>query len=172
MRLNYTLLLLSVFLFASQKGVAGINWVEVGVNGLTCSICSRSVEMSIARLEFVDSVVMSLEKTEGRVYLKDNVQANLKLIARAVVNAGFSVRFLRIQFNFDNTPVDNDGLFSYQGQLFEWVDFKMMKKPGDVVLKLVDSDFLPKKESAQWKKKMASHKASADQHVLHVIQEG
>ena len=76
---------------------AGIKWIDVGVNGLTCSLCTRSVEMSIRRLDFVDTVMMSLETTEGRIYVKPDVPVNVEQIAKAVVNAGFSVRFIATQ---------------------------------------------------------------------------
>jgi cation transport ATPase len=168
MRLNSAILLLVLFLSSSSRSLAEIKWVEIGVNGLTCSLCSRSVEMSLRRLDFVDNVSMSLEKTEGRIYLKPNLPVNLKQIATAVSNAGFSVRFLRIQFDMNDIDVNNNGAFTYLGQTYQWLDFKGKLANTLVALKVVDEHFLPKKESAEWKKKMVN----SDQKVLHVVQEG
>ena len=41
--------------------------VYIGVNGLTCSQCSRTVEMSIRKLDFVGDVQMNLAHTESRM---------------------------------------------------------------------------------------------------------
>src|SRR5579872_5107522 len=103
---------------------AGMKWIEIGVNGMTCSMCTRSVEMSVRTLNFVDSVAMSLESTEGKVYLKQGTPIDLKKIATAVTDAGFSVRFVRVAFAFDDIIVATDGSFTYQGQGYAWLDFK------------------------------------------------
>jgi copper chaperone CopZ len=175
MRLYFSvhLLVLVLSLGATMQSFAGIQWVDIGVNGLTCSMCSRSVEMSLRRLDFVDSVSMSLEKTEGRIFLHNNTPVNLQQIAKAVVNAGFSVRFLRVEFSFNDVAVNQDGSFSYRGQDYEWIDFNGGITKARASLKLVDENFLPKKESLQWKKKVTALTKSGNQkNVLHVVQEG
>lgn len=169
---KYLLILTLSALCSSQKLMAGISWVDIGVNGLTCSMCTRSVEMSIRRLDFVDTVVMSLEAAEGRIYFDSKVPVNFEQIAKAVVNAGFSVRFIKIQFNFNDIEIGTDGLFSYQGQLFKWIDFKGKPDKAQVALKLVDEGFLPENESIRFKKKVNSSKPPATENILHVVQEG
>jgi copper chaperone CopZ len=166
---------LTLFFFAMgifQCSVASINYIDIGVNGLTCSMCSRSVEMSIRRLDFVDNVVMDLEKTEGRIFVKEDSPINLEAIAKAVVNAGFSVRFILVDFNLADIPVSDHGYFIFQGQTYEWLDFKDNIPKDSVTLKLVDEHFLPKKESEQWKKKFTPSIPPSTQKILHVIQEG
>jgi copper chaperone CopZ len=169
--INLVQSIICVLLFTLPlKSLGGLKWVDVGVNGLTCSLCTRSVERSISRLDFVDSVVMSLEKTEGRIYLKTGEPADLKKIAKAVVDAGFSVRFLRLEFNFNDVPISQDGYFSYQGQKYQWLQFKDGLAKGDISLTLVDEGFLPRKESGQWKKKFGFSTDPAGQKVYHVVQ--
>jgi hypothetical protein len=164
--------LLTALLFCSlMEGHAGLKWAEVGINGLTCSMCSRSVEMSIRRLGFVDSVSMSLEATEGRIFFKPNEPVDLYQLAKAVVNAGFSVRFIKLQWDFSDIPLSGDGSFVFHGQPFKWLDVPAkVNKP--VTLQLVDENFLPKKESTEWKKKLTSKDATANRNVLHVVQRG
>jgi copper chaperone CopZ len=162
-----SILIFVLFLVTAVQSVAGIRWVDIGVNGLTCSMCSRSVEMSLRRLDFVDSVVMSLETTEGRVYLKEGSPIDFNSVPKAVVDAGFSVRYMKMQVNFDDILLNDDGSFQFQGQSFKWLDLQKRIK-GQVTLKLVDPNFLPRKESAELKKKFAVIKE--DQRILHVIQ--
>ena len=125
--------------------------------------------MSLRRLDFVDRVEMSLETTEGRIFLKPDMPINLNEIARAVVNAGFSVRFVRLQMSFVDIPVADDGSFSFQGQAFRWIDF-----PGSsddsVALKLIGENFLPKRESGEWRKKIPAS-GSGGQNILYVVQQ-
>ena len=161
-------LLIMIFGFVPDESFAGLKWIDVGINGLTCSLCTRSVDRSISRLEFVDSVTMSLENTEGRIYLKDVETIDLKRITKAITDAGFSVRFVRLQFDFRDTRIDQDGFFSFKGRRYQWLQFKSKALPNAVALTLIDEGFLPKKESNQWKKKLGF---SPDQNILHLIHE-
>lgn len=132
-------------------------------------MCSRSVEMSLLRLDFVDRVVMSLETTEGRVFFKPDMPVDLNEVARAVVNAGFSVRFVRLQLTFEDIPVASDGSFTFQGQTFQWLDFEKTADDS-FALKLIGENFLPKKEFAEWRKKSVEL-ASGGQKVFYVVQQ-
>src|SRR5688572_4382435 len=117
-------ILLLIFSASLYPSFAGVKWADIGVNGLTCSICSRSVEMSLMRLDFVDRIAMSLETTEGRIFFKPDGPIDLNEIAKAVVNAGFSVRFIKLQMSFDDIPLNDDGSFIFRGQAFKWIDFQ------------------------------------------------
>lgn len=161
-------LILLCFLVSSAPLFAGLKWVDVGVNGLTCSMCTRSVEMSLKRLDFVEKVEMDLETTEGRIFFKEGAPVDLNALAKAVVNAGFSVRFLKLQLSFDDIPLKDDGSFVFQGQSYQWLGFQNKVK-GPVSLRLVDENFLPKKERAEWRKKFVALKGG-DQKILHVVQ--
>ena len=162
-------LIIFIALATCVTAFSGVKWVDIGVNGLTCSLCTRSVEMRLMRLGFIDSVSMSLEKTEGRVYFRSNEPIFLNEIAKAVVDAGFSIRFVRLEFNFDDVNVEADGSFTFQGKNFLWLDYPGLAK-GNVSLKLVDEAFLPRKESSSWKKKIESTKTSG-QRVYHVVKD-
>lgn len=150
------------------KSIAGLKWIDVGVNGLTCSLCTRSVDRSISRLEFVDSVTMSLENTEGRIYVKDVGAIDLKRISKAITDSGFSVRFVRLQLDVNDIRIDTGGFFSFKGQRFQWLEFKNSALKSEVTLTVIDDGFLPKREANQWKKKLA---IMPDQNICHLINE-
>jgi copper chaperone CopZ len=67
---------------------------EIGIDGLTCSACTRSAEMSIRKLPFVADVKMNIENTNGIITFKADTTIDMRKIAQAVVDAGFSVRYL------------------------------------------------------------------------------
>lgn len=159
-----------VTLLLSFSATAQLRWVDIGVNGLTCSACTRSVEMSIRRLAFVDTVVMSLEETTGRIHLREDQPVNLRQIAKAITNAGFSVRFLSINLDPSEISLSVTGEFTFQGQQFAWVDYPThpLKKP--VSLVLIEEGFLPKKDLLEWRKKHNITQSS--QQIWHVVQAG
>lgn len=168
----FRIVLITVLLLACSTATkAGIQWIEVGVNGLTCSMCTRSVEMSIRKLEFVDSVVMNLETTEGKVFLRPNVTFNLAQIAKAVVNAGFSVQYVKVRFVLADITIDPAGMFTHKEQAFQWIDYIPPSGKKQTTLKIVNEGFLPRKEASKFKKKTELLKKDKPHSVLYVIEE-
>ena len=155
------LLMLIVKVAAAQN----ITQIKVGVNGLTCSACTRSVEMSLLRLDFVDSVQMCLENTEGLIFTGKSTM-DFNQIAKAVTNAGFSVRFLQAKFSFTNTGMDDNGCFKIDGNNFQWIGFQKSNTP--LTLTFIDSSFLPGNQYSKWKKKLVAANCFAGQPTYHV----
>jgi copper chaperone CopZ len=146
------LLLACCLVWGMAAQAASIQSISIGVNGLTCSQCTRSVEMSIRKLDFVDSVAMDLEKTEGMIYLKQGASVDLRKVAKAVTNAGFSVRFLRIQVDFDGLASTN--CFSIGPDSFQFIDESKKPSGTKAELMLIGDEFMPKKELATFRKQM------------------
>ena len=80
-----------------KPALAQFERAEIGVNGLTCSQCSRTVEMSLRKLDFVADVEMNLEHTEGKITFRKNSRPDMDRIAQAVIDAGFSLRYLNAE---------------------------------------------------------------------------
>lgn len=144
-KLSLSIVFILVHFFSAQ---AQFNWVMIGVNGLTCSACTRTVEMSIRKLNFVENVEMNLENTEGKISFKNNAEVDISQIAKAVVNAGFSVRYLKAAHVFEATPV-NDGLCLNLGKntCLQFVKTKESKLTGEVVLTFLGNQFQTKAEA-------------------------
>ena len=66
-------LLVLAGLFSGIICFGQIQHLTVGINGLTCSQCSRSVELQLRKLSFIKDVNMNLQQTEGTLSL---VQSN------------------------------------------------------------------------------------------------
>jgi copper chaperone CopZ len=94
---------------------------SVGINGLTCSQCSRSVEMQLRKLPFVKDVDMNLEQTEGRIVFRENKKVDIAGIAKAVKDAGFSVRFLKARVKKSSVQLSDQGCFSYNGNSYTFL---------------------------------------------------
>jgi copper chaperone CopZ len=124
--------------------------VEIGVNGLTCSQCTRSVEMRIRKLDFVDQVQMDLEKTSGTVIFKKNRKVDIEQIAQAVKDAGFSVRYLKAYFTFDESDAPAGTCFRYKGDKYIFVQPPQMLLKGNIPLTFVGSAFMTQRELKKW----------------------
>lgn len=142
------------FSFVSQ---AQFKEVEVGVNGLTCSQCTRSVEMHIRKLPFVKNVDMNLEHTNGKVFFNEQKKVDVNKIAQAVNDAGFSVRSLQAQFSFDHTNISSGYCFDYAGDQYQFVEVPKKELNGPVTLKFIGENFLPKKDYKKWKQNLKSN---------------
>ena len=88
------LTLTGAFVLFAFCAIAQFTSAKIGINGLTCSACTRSVETGLRKLSFVENVEMSLENKSGIITFKKGQKVEIEKIASAVTDAGFSVRFL------------------------------------------------------------------------------
>jgi copper chaperone CopZ len=91
-----TSVLIALFCTGFLQSFAQIETVRIGVNGLTCSQCTRSVEKKLRQLPFIQDVKMDLANTSGEIHLKSGIAFRPELIPRAIRDAGFSVRFVQL----------------------------------------------------------------------------
>jgi len=106
-----------LFVSVATVGRAQVLNAKVGINGLTCSQCSRSVEMQLRRLSFVKNVDMNLEQTEGCLQFREGAAIDFSKIAKAVRDAGFSVRFLQAEIDLSGASIKANG-FTIGGETF------------------------------------------------------
>ena len=135
-----------VFSCGFSQANAQFQTVFIGVNGLTCSQCSRTVEISIRKLDFVSDVQMNLEHTEGKISIKKGKKADMGKIAQAVVDAGFSLRYLQADLTLDNSVNTAEPCFKYLGDEYVFIEAPKRPLTGTVHLKFIGKKFLPKNE--------------------------
>lgn len=129
--------------------------VRIGVNGLTCSQCTRSVEMQLRKLDFVKDVKMDLEHTNGAIVLKENKKFDPYLIAKAITDAGFSVRFVKLLQPYPADADNSNGCFTFKNINLQMVSTSI--EPSGNALMLLGSQFLPREEYKKWKGKLVQH---------------
>ncbi len=142
------LLIFICFIF-SQLLSAKVTSVQIGINGLTCSMCSRSVEMALKKLDFIEGIKMDLKQTQATLTFKSNQPINFKKLAKAVKDAGFSVRLLRV--NFDALPLINNSTFTIGNNNITLVNANNDKINPSVIL--LGYDYMDKKQLKIWQLK-------------------
>jgi len=139
-------LLCGLLLACSCPAFAQILSATIGVNGLTCSQCSRSVEMSLRRLPFVQKVDMNLAHTQGTVYFKQGKPINLEALAQAPRDAGFSTRFVRIRLDLSAIH-PGERCFVYQGKAFYFLQpLQKQQRSAIMGFQIIAKGFLTDKE--------------------------
>src|ERR1700733_8966821 len=150
MKKTFIGLIVLIFICSLQLH-AQFKWAMVGVNGLTCSACSRTVEMAIRKLPFVKDVQMNLDNTEGKIIFADNADVDIEKIAQAVTNAGFSVRYLNADFIFNNVNVSSGYCFSNGSYAFQFISTAAKTLNGESQITFLGPEFLPKDGMKKYK---------------------
>jgi len=170
-----TILLIVSLLFAGSTARASFVSADIGVNGLTCSMCARGVEGSLKELPFIDSVSIDLNKLIAQVTFKKDVKVSIDEVRSMIEDAGFSVRSVDAIFNFADVSVDKDFHYSFEGDTYHFVGVESKKLAGPVRLRFIDKPYVSKKEFASLAKKTSfacykKGKAASccvDEHTVH-----
>jgi len=148
-------MLLGILCFClSFASIGQWTYVEIGVNGLTCSMCTRSVDNALQKLDFIDQVEIDLESTNGRIYFKPNAKPDVDAIRQAVVDAGFSLRFLKVKFQF-KTPMalEPEECFILDGTHYQMINAVEVETK-EAVFQLIGKGFMPKSAYKKWRSKL------------------
>lgn len=109
-----------LFCFMPQTALSQFSGGKLGINGLTCSQCSRSVEMALRQLKFLENITMNLERTECTFTVKESHDFSVFAIRDAVRQAGFSLRFLNLQLT--EAPPDSPPCFRSNNVVYHLTD--------------------------------------------------
>ena len=93
---------------------------------------------------------MNLEHTQGKIIFKPNAKVEIERIAKAVVNAGFSLRYLSVIYSFTNVSVKDNFCFSFEGNQYQFLKTGAKTLNGEMTLKFIGKEFLSRKEYKQW----------------------
>ncbi|MEK0414400.1 MAG: hypothetical protein RL070_1888 [Bacteroidota bacterium] len=138
-----------VFLFIAFIWAIGasaqVQKVNLQASGLTCAMCSKAIYKAVSAISFVDTVLVNIEASTYDIRFKSEATPQFDQIAKAVVDAGFSVANLTVLVNFNKQNVDKNGLLTQDG-----IQYKIMGTPpttlqGSKKLQLIGKQYmLPK----------------------------
>ncbi len=127
---------------------------QLDLAGLTCSLCSNSVEKSIRQLDFVENISIDLNSNLSEVVFKPGKKADISALAQKVYDAGFSVLSLTATFDFSQQAMDDTG-FAFANDRYIFVHNKQTFMNGKVRLRFIGPKFLSRKEYKSWEKKLS-----------------
>lgn len=133
-----------LFLACMSAYAQQLSLVELGIDGLTCSQCMRSVEVALRKQVGVETVRVDLQATIAYVEVNDEVQ--LPLLKRAVEQAGFSVRSMALVFS---APMSIASCMKWGGGCLFWQSGGKDTEPLKKVY-VAGASILSKRAYKQW----------------------
>ncbi|MDB5273617.1 MAG: hypothetical protein JWO58_1984 [Chitinophagaceae bacterium] len=122
----------------------------LGINGLTCSMCSYAVQAELERLPFVQKATLDLNTNIANITFNDSVKVDMRKLVDAVYKAGFSVGYTEADYVFHQLPVSDQSVFSYQEETYEFLKPSTTVLNGRTTIKFIDKKFIAKKGHAFW----------------------
>lgn len=144
-----------IFIFLSIVCSAQIQKANLGVNGFTCSLCARTVQKSLEKLDFVKDVNSDLNNNTFDLTFASSKKVDIKRIGRQVMDAGYSVRFIKIQL-----PSDVQGKSEFDIDHTHFVVLQDLSTKGatDLWGKVIAPDLIERSEYGKWRKRLAEYK--------------
>src|SRR5699024_9608069 len=108
---------------------------------------------------------MNLAQTQGTVYFKEGKRINLKALAQAPRNAGFSTRFVHIRLNLSNQSPDENCLV-LKGKAFYFLQPLAAHHSKVMDFQIIAQGFLPDKEWRKYTLKPDNRCTASEQYYL------
>jgi copper chaperone CopZ len=161
------IILYCLFLFAFIPASAQFSKAEMQASGLTCSMCSNAINKSLGTLPFIESVNTDLNKNQFDVTFKNSEKVDFDQLRKKVEDAGFSVANLWVFTSFNNQKIGENEQLSIGGLNLRFVNVKDQTLNGEYKIKLVDKNFILKKEYRKYAGKIGNATAGGEK-LYHV----
>lgn len=148
-------------------GKAQIQSVNLEAGGLTCSMCSKAIYEALIKVAAVREVKADIAHSSYNIQFKPGAAIVPEDLKNAVKNAGFSVVSLQVKALLNNVDVHGDAQISVSNVQFQLVQAPQQKLNGEVLLRVIDKDYLPEKERRKFAAPTAGAPA-ADAHIYRV----
>ncbi|WP_018614742.1 heavy-metal-associated domain-containing protein [Segetibacter koreensis] len=141
----------TIFLFIaivlSVATKAQVSKVSLQASGLTCSMCSNSINKALKTLDFVDKVDADIRTYTFEISFKPNSNVDFDKIKSKVEKAGFSVSSFVATILFNNVQVRNNNPVTIGDKTFLFVKVKDQLLNGLKQVKVLDKGFVSQKEN-------------------------
>ena len=150
LKIFIALFLLSFASFAQYKNLT------IQAAGLTCSMCSNTINKALQTLPYIESVDTDLKNNLFRITLKEGTTPDFDQIKQKVEGAGFSVAKLNVDLNFSGEQVEKDKHVKVNGKNLHFVNAKNGKLSGWHNVQIVDKGFVVSNEYKRLSKKITT----------------
>ncbi|MFT3946447.1 MAG: heavy metal-associated domain-containing protein [Agriterribacter sp.] len=130
------------FSFAANSQVVK---ADLQAGGLTCSMCSKSINTALKTLIFVESVETDINNNMFSIVFRPGIKPDFDLLKKKVADAGFSVANLWVYANFNQQQIKNNAHLTIDGINIHFLNVKDQLLTGEKKIQVVDKDFLTAK---------------------------
>ena len=125
---------------------AQVTGVSLQASGLTCSMCSNSINKALKTLDFVLQVDADIKTYTFEISFKPNSSIDFDMIKNKVENAGFTVNGFVATILFNNVQVINSQPVTIGDKTFLLINVKDQPLNGVKKVKVLDKGFVSPKE--------------------------
>lgn len=138
------IILICCFLFGN--GHAQVKKVRLQASGLTCSMCSNSINKAILSLGYVKDVDANIQNSSFDITFNNPSAVNFDQLKKKVEDAGFFVARFEADYQFDSIAVSKDAHIESYDLLFHFLNVPEKNLSGEVTIRLLDKGFVSSKE--------------------------
>ena len=142
MKITFFIAALLVSMFASAQ----VTKISLQASGLTCSMCSNSINKALHKLDFVDKVDADIKTYTFEITFKPNSTVDFDKIKAKVEGAGFSVAGFIVTMNFDNVIVHENVPVIIGDKQLLFVSKNEQRLSGEQRFRVLDKGFVSPKE--------------------------
>ena len=140
----------TIFLFIAIAFSVALNAQVTKINlkasGLTCSMCSNSINKALKTLTFVDAINADIKTYTFEITFKTSSAIDFDKIKKKVEDAGFSVAAFTALINFNNVQVKDNKPLTIGNMTFLFVRTKEQLLNGIKDIKVLNKGFITPKE--------------------------
>lgn len=125
---------------------AQITKISLQASGLTCSMCSNSINKALKTLDFVESIETDMKTYTFQISFKANRQIDFEKIKKKVEDAGFSVSGFTVLISFNHLQVKENKPVTIGDQTYLFINSKEPVLNGIKEVKVLNKGFVSPKE--------------------------
>jgi copper chaperone CopZ len=137
---------LAIAILLTTAVSAQVTKVSIQATGLTCSMCSNSINKALKSLDFVDKVDANIQNSTFDVYFRPNQTVDFDKLKKKVEDAGFFVSGFSATVHFNNVAISNNEHVVINGTIYHFLNVKDQILNGDETIHIIDKGFVTAKE--------------------------
>lgn len=140
---NIFLIAAIVFSVAANAQVTKVN---LQASGLTCSMCSNSINKALKTIDFIDKIDANVKTSTFEITFKPGSNVDFDMLKKKVEDAGFSVANFLATIQFNNVEVKNNQPVKVGDKTFQFVNITNQTLKGTKQVRVIDKGFVSSKE--------------------------
>lgn len=133
--------------FFAFSANAQVSKVMLQASGLTCSMCSNSINKSLKTIDFVQNVNPNVQTSTFEITFKQGSAVDFDKLKKKVEDAGFTVASFTATVNFNNVQLKENQPVKVGDKTFYILNAKDQSLNGSRQVRIVDKGFVSPKES-------------------------
>jgi copper chaperone CopZ len=144
--MQYQKCFLLIALLCSIQIKAQVTQVKLQASGLTCSMCSNSINKALQTIDYVDRVTANIKESSFDIRFKPSAIVNFDQLKKKVEDAGFFVAQMEATIVTNRIAISNDAHVDINGTMYHFLNTGDKVIEGEMHVRLLDKGFVSAKD--------------------------